>query len=335
VRETATHAFLENIQKAIEKKIHLIGIFSDLSKAYDVLDHKILLFKLDAYGIRGLVNQCFKSYVCNRKQFIEINYMENTSRISEKCMSTLIEMKGGVPQTSVLGPVLFLLYINDLPINIQRGRTTLFADDTNIQIEATNENMLNETIKEVMQQLSSWFCLNKLLINPDKTIAISFHAWQNKSNLKPKIVSQDRDIKNKNETKFLGLHLTEDVKWDVHIKHVCNTLNKNYYVIHSLKIVTSINTLRSIYFANFHSHLRYGILFWGGDSHSTKVFKLQTKVVRLICNIKKKTSCRELFKILNILPVPCVYIMEAVYYIKVNNEGLKQNLASTPLGGFR
>jgi hypothetical protein len=71
------------------------------------------------------------------------------------------------------------------------------------------------------------------------------------------------DIKYKNETKFLGLYLTEDVKWDMHINHVCNMLNKNYYVIQSLKTVTGINTLRSIYFANFHSHLRYGILFLG------------------------------------------------------------------------
>ena len=124
--------------------------------------------------------------------------------------------------------------------------------------------------------------------------------------------------------KFLGLHLTEDLKWDVHIKHVCNILKKNYYVIHSLKNVTSINTLRNTYFANFHSHLRYGILFWGSDSQSTKVFKLQKKVVRLICNVKRKTSCRELLKTLNILPVPWVYTVETVYYIKVNHKGLKK-----------
>ena len=95
------------------------------------------------------------------------------------------------------------------------------------------------------------------------------------------------DIRYENATKFLGLYLTEDVKWDVHIKHVSNILNKNYYIVKSLKTVThaSINTLRSIYFAEFHSHMRYGILFWGGDSQSTKVFKLQKKVVRLICNI--------------------------------------------------
>jgi hypothetical protein len=226
--EMAAQVFLEDIQKAVEKKINLIGIFFIyLSKAYDVLDHKILLYKLDAYGIRGIVNQWLKTYLCNQKQYVEIKYMENTSPISEKFTSTLKETKGGVHQGSVLGPILFLLYINDLPINIQGERTTLFADDINIQIEATNANILNQKIEEVMQQLSSWFSLNKLVLNIGKTIAISFHAWQNKRNLKPEIVFQNMDTKYKNETKFLGLYLTEGVKWDVHIKHVCNMLNKN------------------------------------------------------------------------------------------------------------
>jgi len=82
-------------------------------------------------------------------------------------------------------------------------------------------------------------------------------------------------IKYKSETEFLGLHLAEDVKWNLHVKYVCNILNKNYYIIHSLKNVISNNALRGIYFANFHSHLRYGILFWGRDSQGIKVFKLQ------------------------------------------------------------
>ena len=115
---------------------------------------------------------------------------------------------------------MFLLYINNLPINIQGGRTTLFADDTNIQIEATNANILNKKIKEVIEQLSNWFHLNKLIMNTDKTTAISFHSWQNKNILKPKTVFQDMDIKYKNDTKFLGLYFTEEVKWDVHIKHM-------------------------------------------------------------------------------------------------------------------
>ena len=118
--------------------------FFDLSKTYDVLDYNILLFKLEDYGIRGIVNQCFKSYLSNCKQYIEIKYMGNTSRNLEKFTSSLKEMKSRVPQGLVLGPGLFLLYINDLPINTQGGRTILFSDDTNVQIEATNANILNE-----------------------------------------------------------------------------------------------------------------------------------------------------------------------------------------------
>jgi hypothetical protein len=210
--ETAAHAFLENIKKAVEKKTKLIGIFFYLSKAYDILDHKILLFKLDTYGIRGSVNQWFKTYLCNRRQYVEVKYMDNTNQITEKFTSTLKETKSGVPQGSVLGPILFLLYRNDLPINIQGGKTTLFADDTNIQIEATNADTLNQKIQAVIRQLSSWFYLNKLIINSEKTNAISFHAWQNKCNLIPEIVYKNLNIKYKSETKFLGLHLTEDVR---------------------------------------------------------------------------------------------------------------------------
>ena len=152
--ETATHAFLENIYIKNDKPhwtffILFIYLFIDLSNAYDVLDHKILLFKLDAYGIRGLVDQWLKSYLSNWKPYVEIKYMENTSRILEKFTSTLKETKGGVPQCSVLGQLLFLLHINDLLINIQRGRTIPFADDTNIQIEATNAHILSKKVKNL------------------------------------------------------------------------------------------------------------------------------------------------------------------------------------------
>jgi hypothetical protein len=155
--------------------------------------------------------------------------------------------------------------------------TFLFADDINIQIEADNAGTLNRKIKGAMQQLSRWFYINKLVINAEKTTAISFHAWQNKNKLKPQIVFRDMDIRYKGETKFLGLYLTEDVKWDVHRNHISNILNRSYYVIQSLENSISINTLRSIYFAIFRSQLRYGIIFWGVTCKAQKFLNYKKK----------------------------------------------------------
>ena len=143
-----------------------------MSKAYDVLDHNILLFKLEAYGIRGLVNQWFKTYLSNQKRYIEIKYMGNNSQNLEKFTSSLKEMKSRVPQGSVLSPVLFFLYINDLPINIQEGRTILFADDTNVQIEATNANILNEVQHGSREGRSTETAIHCFLENIQRAIYI-------------------------------------------------------------------------------------------------------------------------------------------------------------------
>jgi hypothetical protein len=103
--------------------------------------------------------------------------------------------------------------------------------------------------------------MNKLVINTKKTIVMLFHAWPNINNSKPRIVFKDTDFTYKGATKFLGLYLTEDIKWNVHIEHLSNMLNRSYYIIQSLKDITNINILRSMNLAHFYSHFRYGILF--------------------------------------------------------------------------
>ena len=151
-----------------------------------------------------------------------------------------------------------------------------------------------------------------------------FHIWQNKGVLKPQIIFKGMDIKYKCETEFLGLYLTEDIKWDVHIQNLSYKLNRSYVML-SLKCKTSVNILRSMYFANFHLHLRYGILFCGDDGESKQIFKLHKKVMRLISNVGRDTSCRVLFKTLIILPFPCMFIMGTVCYINMNTGRLEKN----------
>ena len=115
------------------------------------------------------------------------------------------------------------------------------------------------------------------------------------------------------------------MKWNNHIKHLNSKLNTSYYMISSLKHVTSPYVLRTMYFACFHVHLRYGLTLWGGDPESIRIFRLQKKVLRIIGGMGRRASCRNLFKNLNILPLPCIYISEVVYCVKSNMEKMKCN----------
>jgi hypothetical protein len=154
-------------------------------------------------------------------------------------------MKHGVPQGSILEPILFLLYINDLPINIQESKIILFADDTNILVTAENGQVLQQKINMVMNDLHSWFYANGLVINTDKTIAMSFYTRQKRDPVKLQVKFDNRDIAYKSEIKFLGIHLSENMKWEVRVKFLSCKLSKLCYMIKSLKNVTSPHVIRS------------------------------------------------------------------------------------------
>ena len=244
--ETALQFFVESTQETIEDKMNPVGIFLDLTKAYDVLSHKILLSKLNSYGIRGVANMWFHSYLSNRKQCVEV-----TSMKEGKYISTSRGLEYGVPQGSILGPVLFLLYINDLPLNITGSKIMLFADDTNILVSGENINILQCKIIKVMNELQTWFKLNNLEVNTEKTLAIPFHTIQNKKPMLPHIILEGRDVPYSIETKFLGIYINENMKWISHIKYLSSKLSTSYYMINSLKNVTSPYILRTMYFVVF------------------------------------------------------------------------------------
>ncbi|GFG39409.1 hypothetical protein Cfor_08358 [Coptotermes formosanus] len=306
--ESAILTFLDKIFEALDTKIMTIGIFLDLSKAYDVINHKILLTKLEDYGFRGVVNNWLQSYLTGHKQYVEVKYKGNKDIILDNVKSDLKEIHSGVPQGSILGPVLFLLFINDLTRHILDADVVLFVDDTNILIQAEDENVIQMKINRTMNTLYKWFYTNGLVINTEKSAAMSFHSWQDKNPIKPQIRFNNIDITYTSEIKFLGICLMESLKWEAHIKALWSKLNQSLYMLQSLKYSTSIKLWRSMYFAHFHSYIRYGIIFWGNSGESQKVFKLQKKAIRLMSNVRRNTSCRELFKRWNILNSPlCIY----------------------------
>jgi hypothetical protein len=152
----ACQAFIGNVQKALDKRLFAVGIFFDLTKAYDVIDHDILLEKLHHYGVRRKSNVWLKSYLTSRSQYVEITSNDNKYHMN-RYNSILRNIKLRIPQGSTLGPRLFLLYINDLPHHISNWEVVIFADDTNILVTDKNKIALQEKVKRVMTQLESWF----------------------------------------------------------------------------------------------------------------------------------------------------------------------------------
>jgi hypothetical protein len=150
----------------------------------------------------------------------------------------------------------------------------LYADDTNILVSDENVNDLQYKLNNVMTELQTWFTLNNLAVNTEKTVAMSYHTTRNKKPLLSQVTFAGRDIPNNTETKFLGIRINENMKWNVHIKHLSSKLNTSYYTISSLKNVMSTYVLRTMYFSCFHVHLRYGLTLWGGDPESIKIFRL-------------------------------------------------------------
>jgi len=154
----------------------------------------------------------------------------------------------------VLGPLLFQIYINDLPINIQGAKLILYADDMNVLITDMSQDTLQTELSLVMKQLEIWFLNNDLIINSSKTVARSFHLYHSKPTYKPHILLQNKDIKYKSEVKFLGLYITENLNWRAHIRYLCNNLSKYVFVIKSVKNIFSNRMLWNIYFAYFHGN---------------------------------------------------------------------------------
>ena len=167
-KRSTEHAILEiinQIQTNMDRKLYTCGIFIDLQKAFDTVDHTILLKKLDHYGVRGIVNDWFTSYLTARKQITEIGPL----KISKKA-----PVLSGVPQGSVLGPLLFLVYINDICNSCNQMKFYLFADDTNLLYADKNLKSLESTINDELCKLYDWLIANKLSLNIKKSNYVIF-----------------------------------------------------------------------------------------------------------------------------------------------------------------
>ena len=272
-----------------------MAVFLDLSKAFDTINHKILLDKLNHYRIRGVALDWFKSYLSDRTQFVSYSGSRSPNR-SVTC---------GVPQGSVLGPLLFIIYTNDLPKTLVNSRCILFADDTTIYHTNSNKQKLIQDIEHDLAHLVDWFAANKLSLNITKTNFLVFgdkydHSLDNSVN---EIHLGNQVINRINCSKFLGIFIDDELVWNQHIEYISKKVTSGLYAINSCKRFLSSSNLKLLYFSLVHTHLSYGTMIWGGTykTHIHKLEIIQKKAIRSIYKANYNAHTSPLFKKSNIL----------------------------------
>lgn len=288
--------FTDYILQEIDKGNYCCGVFMDLSKAFDTIDHHILLTKLHLYGIRGLPLQWFGSYLSNRRQYVVVDGVE----------STQLDVTLGVPQGSVLGPLLFLVYVNDI-INCSKIlRFSLFADDTVVLYSHENATSLVSTLNKELRMLNEWFKCNKLFLNFKKTKYVLFHSKRKSipQNLTP-IQIENTTIDRTESINFLGILIHESLDWKYHIANITAKISRSIGILSKLKSFLPRKILLSIYNALILPHLNYCSEIWGKTYrvHIDKLFILQKRAVRFVTKSDFRSPSLPLFIRNKILPI--------------------------------
>ena len=294
-KHSTEHALLsltETIRKSLDSGQFTCGVFIDLQKAFDSVDHDILISKLQHYGIRGIASTWFRSYLSKRKQFVEIS----------GCKSMITEILFGVPQGSVLGPLLFLLYINDLHNSIRYSTPFLFADDTSLLNSGKNITSTSKQVNKDLKLLVKWLNANKISLNASKTELILFRSKSRNvkiSELKIKI--NGKKLYPTSSVKYLGVHLDEHLTWDKHINELSIKLRRANGALSKLRHIMPRKITLNTYFAIFHSHMKYGCQVWGQSYKVNRIFLLQKTALRIISFSQFQSPSSPLFKQVNIL----------------------------------
>jgi hypothetical protein len=308
---------LKTSEKKLKKRKFVLGAYLDLSKAFDTISHDILLHKLEHVGVRGIPLDWFKSYLSNRNQYVHVNDVD----------SSLRNLTCGVPQGSVLGPLLFLIYMNDIGEIAKNAQILLFADDTNVFVASVDPILLKQNAQIILFNLSEWFAVNKLSLNKDKS-CYSIFASPAKLKTVPGYLNTirigDMVIKRVHHAKYLGIILDESLCFKEHIEDLTKQLNK---LANSYKIVrhrVENDTKYNIYFAYTYSKILYGIDVYGSacNEYMQHLQVQQNRSLKILFHKHYRTHTHDLYKDLNLLNVQNIKNVQTTNLVYKHKHGL-------------
>ena len=283
----------EKITKALEEGRIVCGLFLDLRKAFDTVNIEVLLNKIDHYGIRKGAHDMLRSYLAERTQCVEVDQVR----------SSFQPVNTGVPQGSILGPLLFILYINDFPAISDSMDAYLYADDTAIFVEGNTAGEVQKVINELMPKVTDWFIANQLSVNTDKTY---YQVYSNKK-VPTNILFHlgGANIKRAYTVKYLGVFIDENMKWGTHIDKLYRTLCRNVGMISKAKYFLSSDHLLLLYNSLFLAHVNYCCFIFTSTypTHISKLEKIQKRAVRLVDGQSRLAHSGPIFKKLKLLKV--------------------------------
>ena len=292
-------ALIKTIDKwniEIDQGNYVGAIFVDLSKAFDMVNHKLLLHKLKLLGITGTEFNWFMSYLSNRTQHVSVN----------DSISSANDIKSGVPQGSILGPLLFLLFINDMPDNIKNSCIDMYADDTLMYVchedISTIENYLNEDLKS----LNTWLSDNLMKVNVSKT-KIMLLGTPSKTGIIDNInvFMNGNKLENVSTYKYLGVLIDANLKWKEQINNVCRKVCSALGIMRRIKPFVPQSSLITIYNTMILSHFDYGMVIWSncGETNLSRLQKLQNAAMRIILGMPFRTHINDMLKALHFMDI--------------------------------
>ena len=303
--ELAALEFIDRLTSILDRNETPFSIFIDLSKAFDTIDHKILLDKLQYYGVKEKAFSLLKSYLSNRSQYT----------IFENITSPTLEITTGVPQGSILGPLLFIIYINDLNKSCNFLHPIIYADDTTLSASFKSfqsPDMVNsvdetESVNEELNNIYKWFCTNKLSLNPSKTKAMVFHSTRKRVTY-PELILNGTIIEIVESFDFLGITLEKSLSWKPHVIKISKKISRTTGILSKLKHTLPQHVLLKIYHSLFIPYIDYGLLCW--NSKLQELVKLQKRAIRFITSSKYNAHTEPLFKNLKLLKIDDLVTMK-------------------------